>query len=122
MKEIEMDNSTKVGIKPNREFYNDDLQAEKGHLLCVLGELEPTSDEYHTVMDRIKDIHTMQMEELHEKNEALKINAAMEIDPNTIIATGGSIVVVLLILNYERLHALTSKGVGVAMRMIPRLV
>ena len=122
MKEIKMDNPKEIGIKPNREFYNDDLQAEKGHLLHVLGELEPTSDEYHTVMNRMKDIHAMQLEELHEKNEVLKINASMEVNPNTVIATGGSIAAILLIMNYERLHALTSKGVSIATRMIPRLV
>ena len=94
----------------------------KVHLLHALDSLEPTSDEYHTVMNRMKDIHAMQLEELHEKNEVLKLNASMEINPNTVIATGGSIAAILLIMNYERLHALTSKGVSIATRMIPRLV
>lgn len=122
MKEIEMDNPKEIGIVPSRDVFDNDLQAEKVHLLHVLDSLEPTSDEYHTVMNRMKDIHAMQLEELHEKNEVLKLNASMEINPNTVIATGGSIAAILLIMNYERLHALTSKGVSIATRMIPRLV
>ena len=122
MKEIVTGKPNEVKIVSNQDAFDDKLQAEKSKLLNVLSTLEPTSDDYHTVMTRMKDIHAMQLEELHEEHEVVKLEASKEIDPNTVIATGGSIAAILLIMNYERLHALTSKGVSIATRMIPRLV
>lgn len=118
MKEINAGDLKEVNV----DTFANNLQAEKCKLLNVLSTLDPTNEDYHSVLCRIEDIHKMQLEDIHEEHEVLKINAAKEINPNTLIATGGSIGAILLIMNYERLHALTSKGVNVATRMIPHLM
>lgn len=108
------------------------LHDEKYNLLLHLNSLgyhADTNDEYQTTLKRLealcaieRNMRDLKVREKHEKIEAAKVQQGRELDPDTIFATLGSLAAVGLILNYERLHALTSKGLGVALRMIPKAI
>lgn len=133
--------------KETEEIMNDDaddLMLEEARAISHLGLIDDMdSSEYRAAVQNVKDISAartsesrqfvdfkkLELEtkklELEEKRldvEIRKLNSAKEIDPNTLIASGASLAAIALILNYERLHALTSKGVSVALRMLPRAI
>lgn len=114
------------------DAFRDALDGEKLNLILHLKSLgyhAETSDDYQMTLKRLealcavdRSMRDLDIREKHEKIEAAKVRQGRELDPDTIFATVGSLVAVGLILNYERFHALTSKGLGVALRMIPKAI
>lgn len=140
MKEIEIDE--KVG-KPIRYNAIDDLSVEEEraiHHLSLIDDMD--GKEYRDAVQNVKDISTTYASEIRQGLEWKKLEldtkkveleqkrldleikkiTGNEIDPNVVITSGASIAAIILILNYERLHALTSKGLNVALRMLPRAI
>lgn len=75
-------------------------------VLHCMTEVEPDSDEYATLVEQLVKLHT------------LKTNTAKTgVSKDTLITVGANLVGVLLLLNYERTHIVTSKALSLVTKL-----
>lgn len=86
-----------------------DLELEKEKLVNALSGRGATDEEYPIVVKNMREISEIQKSDIQYRKELNELSEK-EINPNVVITIGGSILAILLILDYARLRALTSKG------------
>lgn len=84
-----------------------DLELEKEKLVNALFGMGATDEKYPIVVKNMREISEIQKSDIQYRKELNELSGK-EINPNVAITIGGSILAILLILNYKRLHALTS--------------
>lgn len=109
--------------------FDRSIEDEQDRLLAKMSSLDVSSDEYETVAKRLEQnvrlqqtVRELDIREMHEQNQVRQLDDAMRINPNTVVASGVSLLAILVILNYERLHALTSKAMPLAMKVLPKVI
>lgn len=85
-----------------------DLEIEIARLLKKLNDLPPNSDDYDKVSDQY-----VKLTKLHSETTSKK-----RVSPDTLASAATNIAGILLILNYEHAHVMTSKAVGFVMKNI----
>lgn len=83
--------------KPRPGTYEHELQ----RLLLILEKLEPSSEEYKNVLAAIDMLDIL-----------VKSGDKNKISPDTIVMGAIQILGILLVLNYEQAHVVTSKAFG----------
>lgn len=78
------------------------LEKEIDHLLGTLKDHEPHTEEYNAVSDQIVKLQKLQLE----------INSKRHVSPDTLAGAATNLAGILLILNFEHAHVMTSKAIG----------
>lgn len=78
---------------------------EIARLLAELKNQEPNSEKYGTTLDRLTKVHKMKADECRDR-----------VRLDTLVTSGASLIGILLILNHEQLHPITSKAFGIMPR------
>jgi hypothetical protein len=81
------------------------LETEINAALTELENLEKTSEEYGTLVDRIAKLHKLKMEE-HPK----------QINPDTVLVVAANLLGILWVTRYEREHVISTKALGFIMK------
>ena len=79
------------------------LEAEINSAISNLEGIQPESKEYATIVDQI-----VKLDAVLSNNKVKKTAVSMD----TLVAVGGNLLGILLILNYERVGAVTTKALG----------
>lgn len=79
------------------------LDREIARLEAVLADLDPVDKDYHKIIYMID-----KLQEARDKNKKFKF----EITGDTIVAASVNILGILLVLQHERLHAISTKAFG----------
>lgn len=95
-------------FKPTADPVAEALDKAIADALSYLEKAEPTWPEYQETLDKVERLS---------KLRAPRKEARKPIDPNHFVTGAFSIASVLLILNYERAHVVTSK----ALSFVPKL-
>jgi hypothetical protein len=82
------------------------LDEEIVRTLEKLAKLDPKSEEYKTLTQRMSELHQLKVEE-----------RPKQISPDTVLAVAANIFGILWIARYEREHILSSKAFGIAMKL-----
>lgn len=82
------------------------LEEEIARAISELEGVNPASDEYEAIVDQIAKLDAM-------TNHKVKKSG---VDKNALIAVGGNLAGILLILNYERVGAVTSKALSFVLK------
>lgn len=77
------------------------LQVSIDRAHSELQHLDPASDEYGVILDRVTKLHKM-----------LDAERPARVSPDTLVSATASIVGIILILHYERLEIVTTKALG----------
>lgn len=72
--------------------------------LVKLKDIDPASDEFARIVDQLEKLHKM-----HPKKEQF-------VKPETLIPVLGNLAGIVAILNYERVHVITSKALGFVLK------
>lgn len=77
------------------------LDAEIQATLVKMKDLEKTDEKYGKLLEHVTKLHKLKAEETPKK-----------VNPDTVLIVSANIVGILAILNYERLHPITSKAMN----------
>lgn len=77
------------------------LQIEIDKLVLALGDHEPTSEEFGTVVERLSKLHKIQED-----------NKPESISPNTALLVGANLLGIGMIIKHEHLNVITSKAMS----------
>lgn len=83
------------------------LEIELERLLSVLETLPPTAEEYAAVADQVVKLYKLK-----------EVDSKKLVSPDAMAAAATNLAGLLLILNYEHAHVLTSKAVSFVMKSI----
>lgn len=78
------------------------LEIEEARLFSELKKWDVETEEYAKVLDRLSDLH-----EIKRRFE----NGSRRVSPDALVSAGASLGGILLIMNYERLHVISSKAI-----------
>jgi hypothetical protein len=81
------------------------FEMEINHVLTALNSMDVTSQEYGTGINNLKGLC-----------EAGSKKSSNFVDWNTIMIAGSNIIGILLILNYEQLHVISTKAIGFVLK------
>jgi hypothetical protein len=81
------------------------LDAEILSALSKLDDLDPKSEEYGVIVERVSKLHKLKTEE-----------KSRQISPDTMLIVAANIFGILWITNYERANVITSKSLGFVMK------
>lgn len=76
-------------------------------ILSRMQYVEPDSDEYATLVARLKELHSMKINERNDRNR---------VSADAVVTAGASILGILLIIGYEKVNVVTSKALGFVMK------
>jgi hypothetical protein len=81
------------------------LDTEIQAALSKLDNLEPTSEEYGTIVERISKLHKLKTEE-----------RSKQISPDTVLVVAANIFGILWLTRYEKTDVINSKALGFVMK------
>lgn len=93
-------------FKKNTSDNYQGLEAEIVSAISHLNGINPASDEYAAIVDQITKLDAL-------TNHKVKKTA---VSKDALVAVAGNLAGILLILNYERVGAVTSKALGFVMK------
>ena len=90
----------------NRNKPKTKLQLEIDKLVLALGNHQPTSKEYEQILDRLKELHKMQLD-----------NKPATVSPDTKVAAAVNLCGILLIIRHEHVNVVASKAISFVQKM-----
>lgn len=75
-------------------------------LLAELDSHEPESDEYSKIVDQIVKLYKLQ-----------EVDSSQRVSANTWAMIGGNLAGIMLIINYERVHVVATKALGLVSKV-----
>lgn len=75
-------------------------------VLAEMKETNPSSPEFHAMLERLERLSKLRAQD-----------AQKRVSPDTLAIVVGNLAGILLILNYERAHVVTSKALGFVMKL-----
>lgn len=84
-----------------------DLEKEIARLLEVMEGLEPTEENYATVADQLVKLYKLK-----------EVDSKKRVSPDAWAAAATNLAGILLILNFEHAHVMTSKAVSFVMKSV----
>ena len=89
---------------------DENISALQTEVMGALGSSDDTR--YHELVKDLSVLYKLKLEETDRQLTRLEAENKMRLNPNSVLQAGTNLAGILLILNYEQLHAATSKAFG----------
>jgi hypothetical protein len=87
-------------LKIDREPSHLDTVIDR--ILSELDQLDPASEQYATVVNQLVKLHSMKTHE-----------GPKRVSPDALVAAGASLLGIIIMVNYERVHVFTTRALGI---------